>query len=86
MSGVDMRRGWNQRKGNQIAALVAQTYGTECWLCHQPIIGRVSPDHVIPVALGGTDDITNLAPSHLECNKRRGMRPPPPTIITSTRW
>ena len=89
MSGVVMARkrsGWNTHRGEKIAQLVALTYGTNCWLCHQPIIGKVSPDHVIPVALGGSDDIENLRPAHLLCNKRRGMRPPPPQLLNSTRW
>ena len=77
---------WNKRKGDQVSALVATTYGTTCWLCHQPIMGRVSPDHVVPVSMGGTDALENLRPSHVGCNKRRQDRPPPAPILTSTRW
>ena len=32
------------------------------------------PDHVLPVALGGTDDIANLVPSCLSCNRKKRAR------------
>lgn len=77
---------WNKRQGDQVSALVAMKYGRTCWLCHMPIMGRVSPDHVIPVSLGGNDSIENLRPSHLECNIRRQAKPAPAALLTSQRW
>lgn len=35
-----------------------------CWLCGH--LGSDSIDHVVPVALGGTDDIENLMPAHFK--------------------
>lgn len=34
--------------------------------------GSVSVDHIIPVAHGGTDHITNLQPTHTKCNQEKG--------------
>jgi hypothetical protein len=49
---------------------------TYCYLCGDgprpgdPLVA----DHVIPRALGGSDDITNLAPAHRSCNGRKSAR------------
>ena len=48
-------------------------YGTlTCVLCRLPIaFGLDSLEHLNPVSRGGTNDITNLAVSHLVCNSRK---------------
>jgi|LauGreDrversion4_2_1035121.scaffolds.fasta_scaffold1394952_1 5-methylcytosine-specific restriction endonuclease McrA len=70
--------------------LVLETYGTDCYICSEPIdldakgkIGR-DPyetwqkaywvDHVLPIRLGGTSDISNLRPSHAQCNINKGFQ------------
>ena len=73
-------------KSAQLSRAVTQAKGTTCHICGQPIYGRVSADHIVPVALGGSDDVSNLAPSHLRCNVKRGVKPLPPKIIPTTRW
>jgi 5-methylcytosine-specific restriction endonuclease McrA len=50
--------------------------GRVCGICGDPI-GRdeaLDIDHVIPVALGGSDDRDNLQPSHASCNRSKGAR------------
>jgi 5-methylcytosine-specific restriction endonuclease McrA len=50
-----------------------------CSLCGRPIDMELkapnpmsaSVDHVIAVAKGGTDDIENLRPAHLDCNRKK---------------
>ena len=50
-----------------------------CYLCGQPIptgLDQYHPQsgtahHLIPHSHGGSDDITNLVPAHLDCNKRQ---------------
>lgn len=42
---------------------------TVCHLCG--FDGSDSVDHVIPVSKGGTDDIENLRPAHLDCNRKK---------------
>ena len=36
---------------------------------------RIHVDHIVPIAFGGTDDLTNLRATHGRCNMRRGVRP-----------
>lgn len=43
-----------------------------CWICGRG--GANSVDHILPYARGGGDEIENLAPAHLECNKKRGTK------------
>ena len=80
------RKPKNSRQTKQLADQVAERWGQVCWLCHKPIVGQVSPDHVVPVAFGGSDDLDNLRPSHLRCNIRRGTKRPPLPLITTTQW
>jgi 5-methylcytosine-specific restriction endonuclease McrA len=57
-----------------------------CWLCWQPIDYMLpsdepfafSVDHMHPVSTHPelAEDIRNFRPSHLDCNVRRGNRPP----------
>lgn len=61
---------WGGWRAARARALAFATYGDRCWLCGE--YGANSVDHVIPLAWGGTDDVTNLRPAHLTCNQRRG--------------
>lgn len=57
-------------------------YGTTCWICEQTIdlmLTRPDPlsfsiDHVVPLAAAGTHTYDNVAPAHLICNMRKGVR------------
>jgi 5-methylcytosine-specific restriction endonuclease McrA len=63
---------------------VLDIYGTDCYICSEPI-NLSAPrsavadgwkrglhiDHVIPIALGGSDIIENVRPSHAICNLRK---------------
>lgn len=68
-----------------------------CWLCGQRIDYTLhwsdpmsfSADHVRLLSTHAhlADDPANLRPAHLDCNKRRGDRPPPPPLgDTSGEW
>ena len=61
------------RPWSRTVARILRIKGTVCHLCGQP--GSTSADHLIPYSFGGTDDDTNLAPAHIDCNRRRGNRP-----------
>jgi 5-methylcytosine-specific restriction endonuclease McrA len=66
---------------------VLDTYGTACHLCSEEIDLQANRkageegwerglhiDHVIPIALGGSDTLDNVKPSHAQCNLSKGMR------------
>jgi hypothetical protein len=62
------------------------TTGRQCLCCGEPETsaiysfrngpqrGKLTPDHVIPVISGGTEDISNIQPLCLPCNMRKGTR------------
>ena len=41
-----------------------------CWICGQR--GADTADHLISLAEGGSNDMSNLRPAHRRCNSRRG--------------
>ena len=55
-----------------LAPLVAQ--GCPCYRCGRPILPGQSwdADHILDRAQGGTDDPSNLWPSHSRCNTSAG--------------
>lgn len=62
--------------GREIRMRVAERDSWTCSYCR----ASVSPnsceiDHVVPVALGGTDDVGNLALACYRCNRRKGKKP-----------
>lgn len=64
-----------------VAGVVAR-YGTDCSVCGEaidmalarPDLMSFSIDHVVPLARGGTHTYENVAPTHLLCNMRKGVR------------
>ena len=62
------------RPWRRTRALVLERDGGVCHLCGLP--GATTVDHLWPAHLGGTDDLSNLAASHLGCNSRKGARTP----------
>lgn len=50
-------------------------FNGNCGLCGQPLCGRIDWDHIIPLALGGLDDPSNLQPVHAEgCHSEKTKR------------
>jgi 5-methylcytosine-specific restriction endonuclease McrA len=47
-------------------------YGQRCLRCDQ--VTELTRDHVIPVARGGSDDISNIQPLCRSCNSWKGTR------------
>lgn len=47
-----------------------------CFICDKPITKEeyATLEHILPVSLGGTDDMCNLALSHQKCNHTRGNK------------
>lgn len=75
------RAGYRASSGISITALILRD-GLDCSLCFQPIDtsltwpnpGSISIDHIRPRSLGGSNDPSNLALSHLGCNCSKGNR------------
>lgn len=74
-----------ESRGKYTAAALAFLHGSsDCWLCREPVDMSLrypaamsgSSDHVIPYAKGGSNDISNLLLSHLDCNMRKQDRMP----------
>ena len=62
-------------------------YGTNCYLCGNPIDltndrrcgfpgweTSLWPDHIIPIAKGGPDTLSNVRPAHGSCNHKKNDR------------
>ena len=67
----------NRGYGPKVKTRVYGVYGgtledpPPCHRCGKP---AESVDHIIPVALGGTDELDNLRPACISCNSRDGAR------------
>lgn len=45
-----------------------------CFICEQtidPAVQDMDPDHIVPLNLGGRDDESNLAATHISCNRSK---------------
>jgi 5-methylcytosine-specific restriction endonuclease McrA len=64
------------RKGNRdIRFRLWFMQGTRCYLCGKPTdFKRTELDHRIPLALGGTNEESNLAVACVSCNNRKAAR------------
>jgi len=80
---VTARKGTQQMSPERRARVrraLLRKYGPICQLCFTRIDLHVlypdpwswSVDHIQPVALGGTNMMTNLRPAHRRCNEARG--------------
>jgi len=74
---------FNKSQSPNITARIYYRDKGLCGICKEPIDLRLqypnpmclSIDHIIPVSLGGNNFQSNLQPSHLVCNTRRGNKP-----------
>lgn len=51
---------------------VFEVHQGRCHICGERIDGTREPwdlEHLIPIAMGGADDETNVAPAHVACHK-----------------
>lgn len=45
-----------------------------CHLCGLKIQRRWEVEHIVPLALGGADDETNMAPAHVDCHAGKSAK------------
>lgn len=58
------------------AMLIAHGVYPVCPLCKEPIssINDFTWDHIVPRSRGGSDHISNMAPTHAKCNEEKGKQ------------
>lgn len=84
---VNQRRGTSQYQRNRARVRAVSTH---CHICGDvidkslkwPDPGAYTTDHIVPINLGGGDNVENLAPAHFACNRAKsdkltGVVPPP---------
>lgn len=52
--------------------LLCAMYGHRCAACRSG--GKLTPDHIVPVSRGGSNDIANIQPLCLDCNRRKATK------------
>ena len=71
------RRAWEHgAEGSYTAAefeALCEEYGNVCLRCGEKD-APLTPDHVIPLSLGGSNWITNIQPSCRRCNSQKNVR------------
>lgn len=70
ISGVDYQRG--TLEGFEVRAYVFEKWNYQCAYCFSK--NRLTLDHVIPRARGGSDAVTNLVCACHDCNQKKGSR------------
>lgn len=47
-----------------------------CGICLLPFstTDRVNVDHILPLSLGGSNDVANVQLTHVKCNRRKGNK------------
>lgn len=56
----------------EIRAQVYERSGGFCALCGKPLTSGFTIDHIVPLARGGTNDISNFQAVHYQCNILKG--------------
>lgn len=59
------------RLGPRVAALFERD-GDGCWLCGKPLGSDVTQEHLVAVAHGGPNHLSNLVLAHGDCNNEMG--------------
>ena len=69
---IELRKAFTTKQ----RAAVLSEHGGICHLCNEPIqAGQAwDIDHVLPLALGGTNDAANLRPAHAKCHRGVGSK------------
>ena len=71
------RRGYEKGNGGAFTdiewATLKEHYHFRCLCCGKSGV-RLTPDHVLPLSMGGTSDISNIQPLCRSCNSRKNAR------------
>lgn len=75
-----IRHGYAVRRNRDSSTLarnrrIVVANATVCGICGQRFNNNdiIEADHIVPVSVGGSDDLGNLRATHRLCNRRRGQ-------------
>ncbi len=75
LASYPARRREATRAAHRLRDDVVARDGSACGICGGVVAeDELSIDHIIPVAVGGTDGLDNLRVAHRFCNSRKGAR------------
>lgn len=60
--------------------------GGDCFFCRGPLADDVTVEHLVSVAHGGPNHISNLFLAHADCNRRAGHLSAPEKIAMRDQW
>ena len=60
--------------------------GAQCFFCRQPLGDDVTVEHLVAIAHGGPNHVSNLFLAHGECNRRAGHLSAPEKIAMRDQW
>lgn len=60
---------------------IKKLYGYKCAYCNREL-KKLSQDHVIPISKGGHHTASNIVPSCMPCNRKKGVNSPPIKVKT----
>lgn len=76
MRAIHARRARKQQSGGSYTTAewreLCAKYGHACLCCGKAV--KLTPDHVVPIAKGGANDISNIQPLCLPCNLRKATK------------
>lgn len=75
-----------RRKGAGTVDRLLARDGTSCFFCRQPLLDDITVEHLVAVAHGGPNHISNLFLAHLACNNRAGHLSAPEKIAMRDAW
>lgn len=71
--GMPLRVKYYKHEKSYVVAALWKRDGEICYLCNKPMsYGEATIDHILPLAKGGGDNMTNYRLVHLPCNVQKG--------------
>lgn len=61
-----------RRKERATVAALLERDGDNCFFCHRPLGDDITVEHLVAIAHGGPNHISNLFLAHLRCNQAAG--------------
>jgi hypothetical protein len=82
LSPVSVR---GRRKGAGTVNAILERDGGGCFFCRAPLNGDITVEHLVSIAHGGPNHISNLFLAHAECNQQAGHLSAPEKIAIRER-